>query len=406
MFGAAELEGIAATSRYVYYRDPKRMQTVASGRHQENSVIAYSMRWHEPGNSGFPYCLQRTRRLPCSPTLTCLRPIMVRWGIVGFGDIAARAVAPAIQAHTSSSLVAICRRDQASLDRYAREFDVANAYTSYTDMLDAGGIDAVYVATPIHLHGPQTMAALEQGLHVLVEKPMAMDAAEAHQMVAAAEHADLTLGIAFYHRFYPINLRIRELVEAGELGELIALHGNASGPFTPDPNNPKLVWRVDRAQSGGGPLMDLGSHRLDLFYSLAGPAERVAAFSDRRVLDGTVEDTASVIIQYASGVQATLSSLWSVNPARGDYEIWCTKGHVNVPFARGTEYVLERDDRTETITLPAEDLHDLPLIDDFVQAVERRGPHVLTGAGGLEVQRVIDAAYASAATDRIVTISR
>ena len=328
---------------------------------------------------------------------------MVRWGIVGFGDIAAKAVAPAIQAHKSSSLEAICRRDKASLDRYARDFNVPSTYTDYTEMLDAGGLDAVYVATPVNLHAPQAHAALDRGLHVLVEKPMALDATEAANLVATADHKNLTLGIAFYHRFYPINLRVREIVESGDIGDLIALHGNASGPFTMTPDDPKM-WRVDRTQSGGGPLMDLGSHRLDIFYSLAGPATRVGAFSDQRVIPGNVEDTASLIIQYASGVQATLSSLWSIDPARGDYEVWCTKGHINVPFARGTEFVLNRPGRSEHITLPADDLHDLPLIDDFVGAVAGSGPDVLDGAGGLQVQRVIDAAYASAASGEIITL--
>ena len=232
---------------------------------------------------------------------------------------------------------------------------------------------------------------------------MALDATEAANLVATADHKNLTLGIAFYHRFYPINLRVREIVESGDIGDLIALHGNASGPFTMTPDDPKM-WRVDRTQSGGGPLMDLGSHRLDIFYSLAGPATRVGAFSDQRVIPGNVEDTASLIIQYASGVQATLSSLWSIDPARGDYEVWCTKGHINVPFARGTEFLLNRPGRSEHITLPADDLHDLPLIDDFVCAVEGSGPHVLDGAGGLQVQRVIDAAYASAASGESITL--
>ena len=327
---------------------------------------------------------------------------MVRWGIVGLGDIAARAVAPAIQAHAGSELVAICRRDPQLLDQYAQEFGVSQAYTSYDDMLAAGGLDAVYVATPVNLHGPQTLAALERGMHVLVEKPMAMDAAEAARMVETADGAGLKLGIAFYHRFYPINLRVREIVESGELGELIALHANTSGPFTMTPDDPKY-WRVDRAQSGGGPLMDLGSHRLDIFYSLAGRAAQVAAFSDQRVIPGDVEDTTSVIVQYHSGVQATISALWSINPARGDYEVWCTDGHINVPFARGVEFTIERPDRSDTFTLPEHDLHDLPLIADFVDGINGGTP-VLTGEGGLEVQRVIDAAYASAAEGRVVTL--
>ncbi|MBM4435977.1 MAG: Gfo/Idh/MocA family oxidoreductase [Actinobacteria bacterium] len=330
---------------------------------------------------------------------------MVRWAIVGFGDIASRAVAPAIQAHPGSTLVAICRRDRDQLEAYARQFGGVQGFTSYEAMLAAGGFEAVYVASPHYLHAPHTLAAIAQGLHVLVEKPMAMTVREATAMVLAAERAGVTLGVAFYHRFYPINVRVRELVASGELGTLIALHGNASSPLSPaDLAVPKIRWRLERAQSGGGPLMDVGSHRLDIFYALAGPARRVAAFADRRIVPCDVEDTASLIIQYASGVQATLASAWSVNPARGDYEVWCTDGHINVPYARGSEFTLERHGQSETFTLPPGELHDLPLIADFVDGVEQRATHVLTGAGGLEVQKVIEAAYVSARNATVVTL--
>ena len=328
---------------------------------------------------------------------------MLRWGIVGFGDIAAKAVAPAIQAHTGSELVAICRRDSERLADAAREFGVAGAFTSYEEMLRVAELDAVYVATPVGLHAPQTLQAVSRGLHVLVEKPMGLNRHEAERMVAAAERAGTTLGIAFYHRFYPINRRVKELVESGDLGELIALHANASGPFGITSDDPK-IWRVDPAQSGGGPLMDLGSHRLDIFYSLAGPARRVAALVDRRVIEGEVEDTATLLIEYESGVHATLASHWSVNPGRGDYEVWCTGGHVSVPYTRGSEFILESGGRTETLSLPPGELHDLPLIEDFVRAVEGSGAHLLPGGGGLEVQRVIDAAYASAREGAVITL--
>ena len=329
---------------------------------------------------------------------------MLRWAIVGFGDIASKAVAPAIQAHEESELVAICRRDPRQLAVYAARFDVRHSHTDYAALLEAGGIDAVYVATPVHLHAPQTLAAIERGLHVLVEKPMAMRVSEAEAMVEAAGRAGVTLGVAFYQRFLPINRRVKQLVDGGELGTLIALHGNASSAFDVAPDDPK-IWRIDGAQSGGGPLMDLGSHRLDLFYSLAGPADAVAAFSERRVLEAVqVEDTSSLIIRYRSGVHATLSSCWSISPARGDYEVWCTDGHVNVPYTRGSELVLQRNGRWENITLPPCELHDLPLIADFVAAVEGRAPLTLPGTVGLEVQGVIEAAYRSAASGTVVRL--
>ena len=114
---------------------------------------------------------------------------MLRWGIVGFGDIAAKAVAPAIRAHAASELVAICRRDPVALEHHRQAFDVPRAFTDYDEMLRQAPIDAVYVATPVHLHAAQTLAALDRGLHVLVEKPMAATEAEAEAMVNAPTNA-------------------------------------------------------------------------------------------------------------------------------------------------------------------------------------------------------------------------
>ncbi len=328
---------------------------------------------------------------------------MLRWGIVGFGDIAAKAVAPAIQAHAASELVAICRRDPVALERCRRAFDVPQAFTDYAEMLRQAPLDAVYVATPVHLHAAQTLAALDRGLHVLVEKPMASTAAEAEAMVERAEQRGVRLGVAYYHQFIPVNAFVRELVASGELGELTALHGNASSSYNPPLDDPKS-WRLVRAVGGGGPLMDLGSHRLQTFSSLAGPARQVAAFSDRRRVAGDVEDVLSLIVNYDSGVQATLSSIWGIDPARGDYEVWCTKGYINVPYARGDECFVTQNGKRRRETHPAPELHDLPLIEDFAAGVASPDGHVLPGEVGLEVQRVIDAAYRSAATESVVRL--
>ncbi len=328
---------------------------------------------------------------------------MIRWGIVGFGDIAAKAVAPAIQAHAGSELVAICRRDPAELKRHQQAFDVPYAYSDYAEMLQDAALDAVYVATPVHLHAEQAIAALDRGLHTLVEKPMASTAREAEAMVERADQRGATLGVAYYHHFTPINALVRELVASGELGTLTALHGNASSDYNPLPGDPK-PWRFSQSTGGGGPLMDVGSHRLETFHSLAGPAQHVAAFSDRQRIRGDVEDSLSLIVRYSSGAQATLSSIWGIDPARSDYEIWCARGHVHVPYARGDECFVTQNGETRQETRASHELHDLPLIEDFVAGVAQPARHALDGRVGLEVQRVIDAAYRSAADAIVVTL--
>jgi len=329
---------------------------------------------------------------------------VIRWGIVGFGDIAAKAVAPAIMADPGSALIAICRRDAMALEHHRQALGVPNGFTDYGEMLNHGGLDAIYVATPVNLHASQTLAALECGLHVLVEKPMAATAGEAEAMVLRAGQQGLTLGVAYYHHFTRINTYVRELVGSGALGALAALHGNASSSFNPSRDDPG-AWRILRSSGGGGPLMDLGSHRLETFHSLAGPSRQVSAFSDTRRTCGDVEDSLSMIVRYASGVQATLSSVWGIDPARGDYEVWCTHGHVNVPYARGDECYVTQDGETRRVYQPDDPLYDAAVIQDFVAGVANPSRHVLHGRLGLEVQCVIDAAYQSATCEGVVTLS-
>ena len=140
---------------------------------------------------------------------------MFRWGIVGFGDIAAKAVAPAIRAHAASDLVAICRRDPVALERHRQTFDVPRAFTDYDEMLRQAPLDAVYVATPVHLHAAQALAALDRGLHVLVEKPMASTAAEAEAMVGARRPTRRAAGRGLLP---PVHSRQRLCARPGGLG--------------------------------------------------------------------------------------------------------------------------------------------------------------------------------------------
>ena len=145
----------------------------------------------------------------------------IRWGIIGCGDVARKRVAGAIQNDPNSELVAVCRRNEKKLREFADEFRVSTATTSAEELIALPEIDAVYIATPVNLHCPQTIAAAETGKHVLVEKPMAMSTAECDEMIAACSKADVRLGVAYYRPFYPVVYRIQQLIAAGEIGTVL-----------------------------------------------------------------------------------------------------------------------------------------------------------------------------------------
>ena len=188
---------------------------------------------------------------------------MLKWLVIGIGDITTKRVIPAILAEERSELRAILTRDPAKAAPYGVE-----AFTDLGQALEADGVNAVYVASPVSLHAPQTLASLRAGKHVLCEKPMAMNYAEARSMVAGAEAAGKLLGIAFYRRTYPKLARTRELLRQGAIGQPLLAYITCYDGRPGDENY--APWRLDPALSGGGPLMDVGSHRIDVLNFLFG----------------------------------------------------------------------------------------------------------------------------------------
>src|ERR1700694_1686219 len=139
---------------------------------------------------------------------------MMRWLVVGIGDITTRRVIPAILDERRSRLAAVVTRDRAKAIPYG-----VPAFTSLDEALEHGGFEGVYVATPVVLHAPLTLRALRSGMHVLCEKPMAMNFAEAESMVDGARNNGRTLGVAYYRRTYPKVQRAAELLRQGAIGQ-------------------------------------------------------------------------------------------------------------------------------------------------------------------------------------------
>jgi predicted dehydrogenase len=171
----------------------------------------------------------------------------IRWGLVGAGDIAVKRVAPALATAENSELVAVSRRQAERAEEFARSFGAQRWYATWEELVRDDGIDAVYVATPVHLHAPIAVAAAEAGKHVLCEKPMALDLAECDRMIAAADASGVRLGIAYYRHFYPVIARIRELLASGAIGAPVVAQINAFEHFDPAPAAAASSWQCASA---------------------------------------------------------------------------------------------------------------------------------------------------------------
>lgn len=224
---------------------------------------------------------------------------MIRWGIAGCGWVARDYVAPAIVASANGRLAALFDPQAAALDRMAALFPGAVPHTGLTEFL--AGIDAVYIAAPNDAHRALVEAAAAAAVPVLCEKPMATNLADAQAMVAACARAGVTYATAFDQRFHPAHVHLRDQVTAGLLGTVTALRIVyccwVGDDFAGD------NWRIDPARAGGGALMDLAPHGLDLAsVILADRLTAVAAMGQSRIHGYAVEDGAVLIATTAAGV--------------------------------------------------------------------------------------------------------
>jgi 1,5-anhydro-D-fructose reductase (1,5-anhydro-D-mannitol-forming) len=282
---------------------------------------------------------------------------MLNWTVVGIGDITRKRVIPAILAEPRSRLHGIVTRDPAKATDYT-----TRVWTSLTEALRDPAVQAVYVASPVFLHAPQTIHSLRAGKHVLCEKPMAMNEAEACSMVRAAEENRKTLGIAYYRRTYPKVQRAKKLLESGAIGKPVLAELSCHAWFD---GQGARSWLVDPAKSGGGPLYDIASHRIDILNFLFGRPLRVSGHLSNAVHKYAVEDNATVMIDYEGGVRGIVDVRWHSKVERDECRIRGTEGEINLDPLNGPELVYPGGREQ----LPAHQNLHFPMVENFVNSV-------------------------------------
>lgn len=335
---------------------------------------------------------------------------MIAWGILGAGKIAERQMAPAIAQAHDQQLVAVMRRDLDQAQQFATKHGAARAYNTVEALLADAEVNAVYVATPPHLHAEHTIQAAEQGKHVLCEKPIALDTAQAQQMIDACRANHVQLMICYYQRYNARHQQIKRLLAEQAIGQVTSMRVNFSDYFPPQPG----FWHHNPAISGGGPLMDLGIHCLDLVRYLGGPILEVCALIDTLIAPSPVEDTATLLLKLANGAQAVVTSHWSVanfEPNQAMLEISGTHGSIQAaPIqakdSAGILRLLTADGVQDFSVAPGGQRPHVALIEDFARAVTNNTPVPIAGEAGLAGLAVIEAAYESARTGRRIKLGQ
>jgi len=285
----------------------------------------------------------------------------VIWGFVGAGGVARRRMLPAVAHLPQVRVGAVMVRDQGRAEAIAAEFGADAAYDSLGALLADPAVEAVYIATPPAGHRAQVEAAAAAGKHILVEKPMALSVADCEAMESAARDAGVLLGVCFPLRHTATMIALRAWLAAGELGELTYLRAQMAKWYPLDPD----AWRADPAQAGGGVLMDLGSHLLDLAVWLGGPLATVDAQVSNRAWPAAVEDTAVLALRFESGALGVLELSFAAAGNHTAIEVHGTHG-----TARQVEGGLWRSTPAgvEQIGLAEDDVYRLELL-DFGQAL-------------------------------------
>jgi predicted dehydrogenase len=282
----------------------------------------------------------------------------LNWLVIGIGDITTRRVIPAILREERSRLHAILTRHPEKAKPYN-----ALIFTELGEALRDSSLNSVYVASPVFLHAPQAIACLRAGRHVLCEKPMAMNYEQAKSMANAARSAGKTLGVAYYRRTYPKVRRALELIQQGAIGKPVLAYITCHDWFTAEGG--RRAWLLEPEKAGGGPLYDIGSHRIDLLNYFFGEPAAVQAALSHAVHPTRVEDNATVVIEYPSKVRGIVDVRWHSRVARDEFRIIGTEGELDLTPLNGPTLVSPAG-REE---LPADINIHFPCIRNFVDSV-------------------------------------
>lgn len=326
----------------------------------------------------------------------------VRWGVLGAADIALKKVIPAMQRGEWCEISAIASRDLRKAEQAAATLGIPKAYGSYEELLADPEIEAVYNPLPNHLHVPWSVLCAEAGKHVLCEKPVALDAAEARKLLAAQTRTGVKIGEAFMVRTHPQWVRARELVRGGHIGELRAIMGFFSY-FNRDTANIRNIRAF-----GGGALYDIGCYPINTSRFIFGEEPRRAMALMERDPEMHTDRLASGILDYPSG-QAVFTCSTQLVPYQR-MQLLGTRGRIEIeiPFNAPPDQPCRifTDDGSDlfgasirTETLPVCDQYTIQG-DLFSQAVRGEGEVPVPIEDAVRNMAVIDALFRSAESGR------
>lgn len=346
----------------------------------------------------------------------------VKWGVIGCGGIADRRTIPGMMLSDKIELVAVMNPSLPVAERIKEKYNAKYAFSAYEELLALDEIEAVYIASPLFCHYEQAVAAARAKKHVLLEKPMALTFSEAEEIRLACEENGVKLGIGFLMRFHAYHRKMKEIIAEGKIGEVVSVRGQFTCWY-PDIEG---AWRQDKKLSGGGALMDMGIHVIDLIQYVTGlKVCKVMSFNESNSFNYTVEDTSGVLMKMNNGAISYVDSNFNIPDAVSvsKLEIYGTRGsliaHGTLAQAEvGKLEVLVSDDslkydasQNRSAVVPL-DVSDIKIgenlykkeVEAFVDAILNGTNVPVTADSAIFTQKVVDAAYKSSETGKMIVL--
>lgn len=316
----------------------------------------------------------------------------IRFGVLGAARIVPRALLQPAREIPGVEVVAIAARDPARARQFAALHRIPRVLPTYLDLVNALGLDAIYIPLPNSMHCEWSIRALHAGKHVLCEKPIACNAVEAEMMARAAVETGLVLSEGFHYQYHPLAGRVRDLIRSGEIGELLRIEAEFSAPIKP----PDI--RYD-ARLGGGATMDLGCYPLNMIRYFSGSTpqvRRAAALTGPADIDRAMEAElelpggARASMKCSMAPKTRVSVFLSAHGSRGEL-------HVTNPVAPqlGSILTLRRGGRETRESVPGTSTFVYQLR-AFVAAVRGEAPLLTNPAEAIVNMRLIDEVYLAA----------
>ncbi len=316
----------------------------------------------------------------------------VKWGLIGCGDVTEVKSGPPLQLTPHSSLVAVMRRNKALAADYARRHQVPKWYGSADDLINDPEVNAIYVATPPDAHLQYAIKAMRAGKPVYVEKPMARTYAECLEMLQVSEETGVPLYVAYYRRTLPLFLKVKELVESGEIGTVRLVNIRFYHPPENETASKEAPWRFLPEISGGGLLFDLASHTLDFLDYVFGPVGDIRANAFNQAGLYPAEDLVVANWLHDSGVAGTGAWCFTTSEKSNldEVEIIGNQGRIIFSTFESKPVVLENNLGHQEFPFERPKHVQSFLMEQIVASLRGKGESPSTGLTASRTNRVLD----------------